>query len=203
MAFIDDLALELFTIALIGVVSLFTISKIFLNYRKGDTDVEGILKQGAVPLAILGGIVTIMGIYGEMTWPLPGSYNILFYDPYLILGTVDLMIVASIFLGYRLQYSGIVAMFAGFIAIYYGISAYIQQMTSSPLAMLGLYTAFGATGILTFPVTVIYDMLPGRKKASTLWTVVLVLFWIALFASAVLASMTAILADPKHMLHPP
>lgn len=203
MPFVDDLAMELFSLTLVGVLSVYMTSKVYLAYRRGDTDIEGVLRSGAFPLGILGGIIVIMGIYGEMEWPLPGSYNILFYDPYLILGLVILMMVISIGLKFQLQYAGIVALFAGLIAIYYGVSAYMQNMTASPIAMLGLYVAFGLTGIFTYPTTLIYDLLPHKMKVSKAWSAILVVFWIGLIISAALASVTAAEAVPQHLLNPP
>jgi putative membrane protein len=204
MAFIDDLAMELFTLALVGIVSVYMTASVYLEYRKnGAKNIEEILKPGVFPLGVLGVVILIMGFYGEMTWPLPGSYNILFYDPYMFIGMI--LVMMAIAIGYRqkLQYVGILAFFAGIIAIYYGANAYIDKMTSSPIAMLGLYIAFGLTGVFTFPTTLIYDMLPGRDKVSKGWTVILVLFWLGLIISAVLAAITAIEAVPQHLLSPP
>ena len=203
MAFIDDLAMELFTLSLVGVVSIYLTGSVYIAYRKGIKDIEEVLKPGVYPLGILGGIITIMGIYGEMTWPLPGSYNILFYDPYLIIGLILVIMAVSIAMKQKLQFTGILALFSGLIAIYYGANAYIDKMTSSPIAMLGLYIAFGLTGVFTYPTTLIYEMLPGKAKVSKLWTVVLVIFWIGLVVSAVLAALTAIEAVPQHLLSPP
>lgn len=203
MAFLDDLAMELFTLTLVGVVSIYMTGTAYLAYRKGEKNIEEIMKPGLMPLGILGGIIVVMGVYGEMTWPLPGSYNILFYDPYLILGLIILMMAVALGLKQKLQYTGIIALFAGAIAIYYGANAFLDRMTSNPIAMLGLYIAFGLTGMFTYPTTLIYDMLPGKGRVSKGWTVILVLFWIGLIVSAVLAAVTAIEAVPQHLLSPP
>ncbi|WP_393970837.1 DUF981 family protein [Oxyplasma meridianum] len=204
MAFIDDLAMELFTLSLVGVISIYMTAKVYLEYRKkGTANLEEYLKPGIFPLGILGVVILIMGFYGEMTWPLPGSYNILFGDPFMFIGMILIMMVLAIWFKQKLQYVGILAFFAGIIAIYYGANAYLDKMTSSPIAMLGLYIAFGLTGIFTFPTTLIYDMLPGKEKASKTWTAVLVIFWIGLIVSAVLAAITAIEAVPQHLLVPP
>ncbi len=204
MAFIDDLAMELFTLSLVGIVSVYMTASVYLEYRRnGPKNIEEILKPGVFPLSVLGAVILVMGFYGEMTWPLPGSYNILFFDPYMFIGIILVMMALAIGYRQKLQYVGILAFFAGIIAIYYGANAYIDKMTSSPIAMLGLYIAFGLTGVLTFPTTLIYDMLPGREKVSKGWTVILVLFWIGLIVSAVLAALTAIKAVPQHLLVPP
>ncbi|MGC8645204.1 MAG: DUF981 family protein [Thermoplasmata archaeon] len=203
IAFIDDLALELFTLSLVGIVSIYLTEYAYVYYRKGIRDVENLMRPGAYILVILGAIVTIMGIYGEVTWPLPGSYNILFYDPYLLFGIVLLSVSSSIILKQKLQFSGILALFSGLISLYYGINAYLDKMTSSPIAMLGLYIAFGLTGVFTFPATLIYDLLPARENVSKLWTVVLILFWIGLIVSTALSALTAIEAVPQHLLRAP
>ncbi len=203
MAFIDDLAFELFTLSLVGVVSVYLTGYAYLEYRKGNSDVEQVMRPGAFILGIMGFIIVILGLDGEMTWPLPGSYNILFYDPYLLFGLVLLTVSLSILFKQKLQFSGILALFSGLIAIYYGINAYYDKMTASPIAMLGMYLAFGLTGFFTYPATLIYDLLPGKKNVSKLWTVVLVLFWIGLVTSSILAALTGIEAVPQHLLKAP
>ncbi|GGM68737.1 hypothetical protein GCM10007108_03590 [Thermogymnomonas acidicola] len=204
MAFIDDLALELFTLALVGVLAIYMTGMTYLQYRRSrNADVESALYPGFFPLLVLGLFITVMGIYGEMTWPLPGSYNILFYDPYTLLGLIIIGMAIAIYMKQKLQYVGIIALFAGLMAIYYGYNAYLDHMTSSPIAMLGLYLAFGIAGVLTFPTTLIYDSLPGKQNVSKGWTVVLVLFWLALVVASVLAAVTGILAVPQHLLAPP
>lgn len=203
MVFIDDLAFELFALSLVGVVSIYLKGYAYLYYRKGLKDVETIMRPGAFILGILGVIIVIMGIFGEMTWPLPGSYNILFYDPYLLFGIILVSVSSSIILKQKLQFSGILALFSGLIAIYYGVNAYLDKMTSSQIAMLGLYLSLGLTGMFTFPATLIYDLLPSRDNVSKFWTVILVLFWVGLIVSSVLAALTAIEAVPQHLLKPP
>ncbi|MCL4444168.1 MAG: DUF981 family protein [Candidatus Thermoplasmatota archaeon] len=204
MAFVDDLALELFVLALVGVISIYMTASVYLEYRRGNVkDIEGVLRQGVFPLGLLGAFIFIMGLFGEIAWPLPGSYNILFYDPFVIIGIVILSMSVAIYLRQKLQFVGILAFFSGLIAIFYGANAYTDGMTSSPIAMLGLYIAFGLTGMFTWPATYIYDVLPSKGKVSNIWTLILVIFWIGLVVSAILAAFTAIEAVPQHLLKPP
>lgn len=204
MAFVDDLALELFVLSLVGVISVYMTAMVYVEYRKGNVkDIEGILRQGVFPLGLLGVFIFIMGLFAEMTWPLPGSYNILFYDPFMIIGIVILSMSVAIYLRQKLQYVGILAFFSGWIAIFYGINAYIDNMTQSPIAMLGLYVAFGLTGVFTWPTTYIYDVLPSKGKVSGVWTILLLIFWVGLIVSSVLSAFTAIEAVPQHLLNPP
>lgn len=205
MAFVDDLAIELFVISLVSVVSAYMTGSAYFSYRRNGTkDVEEILKPGIFPLGILGSFIMIMGYYGEMVWPLPGSYNILFGDPFILLGLVITAIAVALGLKQKLQLVGVLAFFSGLIAIYYGANAYLQGMTSEPLAMFGMYLAFGLTGVFTLPATLIYDLFPSRKgEPGAIWTILLVIFWIGLIVSAFLAAFIATSAVPQHLLSAP
>ena len=205
MVFVDDLAIELFAMSLVGVVSIYMTGAAFLNYRRNGTkEIEEVLKPGVFPLGILGAFLLIMGFYGEMVWPLPGSYNILFGDPLMLLGIVIVSIAIALGLKQKLQYVGVLAFFSGLVAIYYGANAYLQGMTSEPLAMFGMYIAFGLTGVFTLPATMIYDLFPSRKgEPSAVWTVLLVIFWIGLIVSSFLAAFIATSAVPQHLISPP
>lgn len=205
MVFVDDLAIELFAMSLVGVVSIYMTGAAFINYRRhGTKDIEEVLKPGVFPLGLLGSFILVMGFYGEMAWPLPGSYNILFGDPFILLGIVILSIAVALGLKQKLQYVGVLAFFSGLIAIYYGANAYLQGMTSEPLAMFGMYIAFGLTGVFTFPATLIYDLFPSRKgEPGAIWTLLLFIFWIGLVVSAFLAAFIATSAVPQHLLSAP
>ena len=82
------------------------------------------MKPGALPLGILGAIIVIMGLWGEMVWPLPGAYNILFDGPFMFLGIIVLMMAGTIALKQKLQYVGILAFFAGIISWLYTFSGF-------------------------------------------------------------------------------
>lgn len=202
--FVDDLPLELFTMAFVMVLSLYITADAFIKYRKSkDLTIKQIVRDGSVPLGIMGIIVLIFGIYGEFLWPLPGSYNILFYDPYIFFGIIVLMIAAGLWLKQKLQYTGLLALFAGVIAIFYGSYGYADKFTSEPLAMLGLYIAFGLTGVFVFPVTLMLDGSENKKSINNVWLIILAIFWIGLVVSAVLAALIGFEAIPAHLLAPP
>ena len=43
MAFVDDLALELFVLALVGVISIYMTASVYLEYRRGNVKaIEGV-----------------------------------------------------------------------------------------------------------------------------------------------------------------
>lgn len=204
MVFIDDLALALFMLALAGIVSLYTTAAAYSYYkRNGVKGVRESMRPGAVPIGALGIVMLVLGLFGEMTWPLPGSYNILFYDPFVLMSITLISIAVVLWLKQSMQYVGIFAFFSGLLAIYYGVNAYLIKMTSSPIAMLGLYVAFGLAGMFTFPATVIYDRLPSKSKASTLYTSMLIIFWIMLLIGSIAAAVVGVAAVPQHLLSPP
>ncbi|MEM0139980.1 MAG: DUF981 family protein [Ferroplasma sp.] len=202
--FIDDLPLELFLMSLIMVIAVYMNIDAYLNYKKnGIQDIKESLKPGAYSLGIFGALVIIFALYGEMLWPLPGSYNILFYDPFTLFGIIVIAVAVSIILKQKLQYIGILALFSGLISIFYGAYLYKDGFTSSPIAGLGLYIAFGLTGVFAFPVTLAYDTLSVNKKPSDFWKIIFLIFWIGLIMSAFIAAFIALEAVPAHLLAPP
>ena len=204
MVFVDDLALELFMLSLAGIVSLYTTGAAYRYYKSNGTKgIKDSMRSGAIPIGTLGAVMLILGLFGEIAWPLPGSYNILFYDPFMLISITLLGVAASLWTRQNMQYVGIFSMFAGLLAIYYGINAYLMKMTSSPLAMLGLYVAFGIAGVFTYPATLIYDRLPAKSKVSNIYTSMLIVFWIFLLLASILAAVVGVAAIPQHLLTPP
>jgi putative membrane protein len=158
MAFVDPLALQLFTLAFVSGLLFYSGIVGYVMYRRhGHHRTYEHLRAQVVPLAGLGVIVFAIGLWGEITWPLPGSYNILFYDPYSLLGVILVGFAASVAFRIRTQYIGLLAAMTGALSIWYGISAYNLGLTAEPLTMLFLYIALGGTAVLTFPVTVYID----------------------------------------------
>ncbi len=202
MAFVDPLALQLFTLAFVATLLFYSGVVGYLNFRRfGHHKTYEHLRGAAIPLAGLGAIVFAIGLWGEITWPLPGSYNILFYDPYVLLGVILVAFAVSVLLRLRTQYVGVLAGVTGALSIYYGISAYGLGMTAEPLYMLFLYIALGGTAVLTFPVTIYIDRMviepelenipDEQRKALTLpWKLAyggFLLFLLFAVASAILA----------------
>ena len=173
MAFVDDLGLQLLLIGLVALTIFYVGVRSYIRYRAGGNDkAMSELKSSAPILGILGSIVLLIGLWGEITWPLfTGTagvrYNILFYDPTLLFGIILLGFALTLAYGLRTQYVGLFAVGAGVITIFYGVQGYNLGMTKEPLALLGLYVAFGGAGIFTFPATLMIDrMLTARSAPS-------------------------------------
>ena len=158
MAFIDILALEEATLLIAAVLIGYVGVAAFLSMRRNDASgVKGALHGAAAPIGALGAVVTMLGIWGQIAWPLPGSYNILFTDVYLLFGVTLVILAVSLAASLKLQYAGLFALTSGGIAISYGWAGYHQGMTQDPLETFLLYGAFGLAGILAFPATYIVD----------------------------------------------
>lgn len=158
MTFVDTLAFQLFTLAFVSGLLFYSGIIGYDTYRKfGPRRTLEHLKAQAVPLGALGVIIGSIGLWGEIVWPLPGSYNILFFDPYLLLGAVLLGFAVCVIFRWRTQYVGLFAAMTGLLSIYYGAEAYNLGLTKEPLAMFLLYVAMGGTAVFTFPVTLWID----------------------------------------------
>jgi len=170
MTFVDTLAFQLFTLAIVSGLLFYSGVIGYFTYRRyGARRTLEHLKGQAVPLGGIGVVIFSIGMWGEIAWPLPGSYNILFFDPYLLLGVVLMGFAISVMLSRPTQYVGFFAAMVGLLSMYYGVSAYQAGLTKEPLTMLFLYVALGGTALFTFPVTLWLDrmvMSPSVVGAS-------------------------------------
>lgn len=158
MAFIDILAFYMVTLIFTAVVIGYVSVRGLFAMRKNDTQgLTSALKGSVVPLGAIGGTATFIGLWSEIAWPLPGSYNILFSDVYLLFGITLVVLAISVAYSLKLQYAGLFALVAGGMAIAYGWNGYQIGLTKDPFQMFLLYGAFGLTGILALPATILVD----------------------------------------------
>ncbi len=163
MAFIDNLAFEMVTLVLAAATIAYTAFMGLVEYRRrGPDGVRSSLRGSAGPLGFVGGVALSIGLWNDLAWPLPGAYNILFGDIYMLFGIVLVAFVTTVLLNTKLQYFGMFSLVAGAATFEYGYQAYHLNMTKEPLEMFGLYGAFGLAAMLAFPAALIVDrMLAG------------------------------------------
>lgn len=207
MPFIDDLALELITLVMTSGIVVYLTGITYLQYRKnGPKNVEETLRLGMFPLGFLGGVIVILGLWQEMTWPFPAGsslYNIAFGDAYLMFGIILLAVSLTIAFKQKLQIVGFFALLGGIMAIYYGSIIYSQGLTKSPLATLAMYTSFGIAGIFTYPATYAYDTMSEGKKVGMIYGITLIIFWLFFIFSAILAGTIGVPAVLEHIQSTP
>lgn len=204
MVFVDDLGYLLFALGFAGFMLLYTMSSVLLTYKRRKKDFTSALMAASVPLFILGIYMFICGLWGQSVWPLPGSYNILFYDPLISFAIILMAFGAAMKYKTKLEYVGFFGLIIGITSIFYGVHGYLLNMTSAPLAMLGLYTAFGLAGIFSYPAAMIVDRLSNLKaKVCAQWTVILALLWIFLLVASIIAIILGSSAIPMHLMTPP
>ncbi len=201
--FVDILTAQLFVLGFSGLLLFYAATQAWLLLRK-KKDPLPTIKSVKVPLAVLGVYVIITGLFGQFAWPLPGSYNILFYDMFAIWGFVLVGVAMAFHLKAKVQYMGFLGLMLGAITIIYGYMGYVLHMTQSPLMLFGMYGLFGLSGILSYPASIVFDRAEqthGHKISA--WTVLVALFAFSLLAASVLALVTGIAAVPAHLLSPP
>ncbi len=205
MAFVDPLAYLLFVLGFVGILTLYMTISVFLSYRKSKkVDMYDTMSGGILPLGALGAYMFIVSLWGQMTWPLPGAYNMLFFDPLISLGMVLMGFAWSIRARVKMHYVGLFSLLAGLMTIFYGITGYHIGLTQSPAAFAMLFMAFGVAGVFAFPVTLIIDLEPGRtSEHPKFWVAMLVLFWLSLIAAILMSFTIGAVAVQGHLLTPP
>lgn len=204
MVFIDLLTGQLFVLGFSGLILAYTTITGALAYRKGK-DIMHVMESGRIPLALLGGYILLTGLFGQFTWPLPGSYNILYYDIFPLWGIFLLASAWALHSKMKLQYVGLLALLIGCMSVFYGYSGYELGLSSAPIAVLGLFGLFGLAGIFGYPVTLMFDREMEKRKAnkSLVWIVILAIFLIALIFASLLAIYIGASAVPVHLKSAP
>jgi putative membrane protein len=217
-SFIDPLTLILDLMVLVAVAVFYTGALVWWHTR--HTEIERArqhLRAGGAMLTGLGAIFLVLGLWGEMVWPLPGSYNLLFFDSIVMLAFVLIAFGALTLLNLPTQFAGVLSLVAGAGVIYYGWRAYQIGLTNSPIEMFLLYLGFGAAGILAYPATLFADLFvlwpartaaegtaPSRTMGSmTMWTAVLALFLVVLVLAGVAAIVFGFNTAWAHLENPP
>ncbi len=204
MTFIDNLGIELDALILVTAAVFYTGFWVLWSFTRGSRE-EALrhLRGGAFVMGLLGSFLLLLGIWGEFVWPLPASYNLLFYDPTVMIGL--LLVGFAVLVAFRLptHFIGLVGVVSGSGVIYYGARAYRLGLTLEPLEMFAMFAAFGLLAIVAWPATWFVDRevtgaVPGGGAStaatgsghlSNPWKVALLLF----LAMAVLAGVAAIL----------
>ena len=102
------------------------------------------------------------------------------------------------------QHVGFFGLLIGLVTIYYGIVGYNIGLTTVPIALLGLYSLFGLAGVLSYPMTIMFDRATsGVRNRSVWWVVLVVAFLIAIIFGSLLAVFVAASAIPAHLLKTP
>lgn len=228
MTFVDPLAFQLFTLAFVSTLLFYAGISDYLAYiKKGFRMAYHYLRSQAMVLGAIGAVVLGVGLWGELSWPIStivngtnvlGAYNILFYDPYTMLGIVLVAFSACVMLKLSTRYVGLLAAMTGALSIYYGINAYTLGLTKEPFTMLLLYIALGGTAVMTFPVTIFIDRIivepalvnknsrNSRRPISPVWKLAFmgfILFLLFAAASAILALAIGGGALQPHLANPP
>ncbi|BBD72230.1 hypothetical protein HS1genome_0619 [Sulfodiicoccus acidiphilus] len=214
--FVDLLTSQLFALAFAGLIVLYASTKAFFVYRKGlgtkggeqwRQELVGEIYYASVPTILVGAYLLITSLFGQFTWPLPGSYNILFYDVLSLGGIVIIAAGLAFYRGITLQldYVGLAALLVGLMAIFYGYEGFKLGLTQEPLALFLLYLFYGLAGILSFPyMLLVRGVASGQlSRVNPSLNVLVILFWLTLLLGSLLAVFIAGEAVPAHLAHPP
>lgn len=204
MVFVDNLGYGLFSISFASFLLLYTIISMYLVYRRGQRNYSDYLKSSSVPLLLLGIYMVVQAMWGQFVWPLPGSYNSLFYDPLMSFGLLLVGFFMAVRYKVRLEYVGFLGLLVGLMVIIYGIQAYHIGLTNSPLAMLTMYVLFGLSGIASYPVALIADRFPGHRKTVWIgWYVFLALFCVLMLLAGLISAGAGFQAVSQHLISAP
>jgi putative membrane protein len=139
--FVDYLTIMLADLA--AALFLFALYMVFFFEKDSKKVVPGFL--------LTGGLGLVTGLAMILTWPLPGSSNILFGEPMVLLGAVFFVAGLCLQYGWNLLTVGIFAVGAGAVAILLGLKILAANLTKEPLIAGIGYILAGAAAVLSLP----------------------------------------------------
>lgn len=117
--------------------------------------------------AITGFIGVITGLHMSLTWPLTGSFNILFGEPTVLFGTLFLGAALVLWKGWTMHTVSIYALFAGLVAVILGVRVLDMGLTQSPVVAGTGYILTGLGGLMTW-LCCLLDPVVSLKTSATL-----------------------------------
>ncbi len=226
MAFIDDLTSILNLMVLACVTVFYTGFFVVWHAYKRDYDrAERHLKQGGVLMGMIGGILGIITIWGELTWPFGiggglSAYNLYFFDPLLLMSFLLIAFAVSAWFKLPTHFVGMLGVVCGAGVVYYAMRAdyvYGLSLTKEPTETLLLYLAFGGMAILAYPATMFVDwFVTGPQTPSTgplpsnpqpafprMWMGLMILFLVVVVLAGVAALAYGFTSAWAHLAGPP
>lgn len=132
---------------------------------------KGIVAEDKTPyiagLAITGFIAVTTGLHMSLTWPLTGSFNILFGEPTVLFGTLFLGAALALWKGWEMRTVSIYAFFAGLVAVVLGVRVMDMGLTRSPLVAGVGYILSGLGGLMTW-LCCLLDPVVSLRTSKTL-----------------------------------
>ena len=168
MTFTDDLTLVLDLLVLVTVAVFYTGLTVWVSMRRDDRlRANTHLRGGATLLGLLGGLLLIIAIWGELTWPLSATtpsgsnalaaYDILFFDSLFLLAFLLIAFAVAVRQKLPTHFVGLLAAVAGIGIVFYGYRAWTLSLTLEPLETLLLFLGFGAVAVGSYPITLYLD----------------------------------------------
>lgn len=223
MGFVDDLTLVLDLLILITVAVFYTGVMVWFEAgRKDLARANTHLQAGALMIGLLGGLMGVFSVWGELAWPITGfpgaqSYDLFFYDVLILLSFLLVAFALAVRSRYPTHMVGMLGAVIGLGVLFYGARAYQLSLTKDPLETLLMYMAFAGVSVMAYPTTLFVDWfvvgptvpatdpLPSHPTPDYpwLWRILLGIF----LASVVLAGVAAVLygvdAAWAHLASPP
>lgn len=138
----------------------------------------------AASFGIVGVLGLILGLNMVLTWPLPGSYNIVFGEAMVLFGSVFSAAALALGLGWNLRPVTVYAFFAGLYAIIGGSRIISLSLTREPLLSgLGFILA-GLTGLLSAPAFRLFQSSVVLRRLAALVVFAIAILWGITFVNA-------------------
>ncbi len=134
---------------LLGATLFAAATFIYFNFIKPLKELENLNRGYGVFFFIVGVYALATGIWGTITWPMPGGYNIVIMDEWPIFGIACLILGLSLLLRLDFAFSSIPFAFIGILPVIHGVAIIFYRMTRQPEVAGLMYILTGLSVILS------------------------------------------------------
>jgi putative membrane protein len=215
MTFLDDLTLVLDLLILVACTVFYTAFMVWFQMRRKDhLRAQTHLREGALVMGSLGGVLGIIALWGEFTWPLNvtiaggnvlGAYNLLFFDSLVLLAVLLVSFALAVNLRRPTHFVGMLGVVIGFGIMYYGYRAYTLSLTQEPVAVGSYPVTLYVDWFVVGPSNPGADPMPSDSvpKNPRMWNVILGLFLLLVVLAGVAALFYGFDSAWAHLASPP
>jgi len=168
---------------LLGATLFAAATFVYFNFIRPLKELEHLNRGYGAFFFMVGVYALATGIWGTITWPMPGGYNIVIMDEWPIFGIACLILGLALLLRIDFAYASIPFAFVGILPVVHGAAIIAFRMTKEPEAAGLMYILTGLSVLLS-------PLLFYRKNKGLAWLAVALLVIAGLLALYIGASAT-------------
>ncbi|QOJ78629.1 DUF981 family protein [Infirmifilum lucidum] len=147
---------------LLGATLLAAATFVYFNFIRPFKELENLNRGYGVFFLVVGVYALATGVWGTITWPMPGPYNIVIMDEWPIFGIACLVLGLALLLRLDFAFTSIPFAFIGILPVVHGAAIIAFRLTKQPEVAGLMYILTGLSVLLS-------PLLFYKKRREVAW----------------------------------